>query len=159
MKEAAARLGVHVQTLRKWGATGVLRVVRLPGSGYRRVPLSEVERLEMEFGEQRHAVLREPAAVWEATPVKRGSATGRDQVRLLTAEEVSRYFHGSDPRPSDYEGFDYGKVLGIRSARTPTSAESEDVRRDRKQLQSYLEESGLTFDELMRQQRGRHWDR
>ena len=45
MKEAARILGVHQQTIRGWERRGLIRLVRLPGSGYRRVPRVEVERL------------------------------------------------------------------------------------------------------------------
>jgi excisionase family DNA binding protein len=45
LKEASSRLGVHPNTLRNWEEQGVIRLVRLPGSRHRRVPLSEVERL------------------------------------------------------------------------------------------------------------------
>ena len=45
LKEAADRLGVHPQTLRNWEARGTIQLVRLPNSGYRRVPAAEVERL------------------------------------------------------------------------------------------------------------------
>lgn len=45
LAEASARLSVHPNTLRNWGQAGTIRLVRLPGSRYRRVPVSEVERL------------------------------------------------------------------------------------------------------------------
>ncbi len=45
LKEASARLGVHPNTLRNWEQRGLVRLARLPGSRYRRVPESEVERL------------------------------------------------------------------------------------------------------------------
>jgi excisionase family DNA binding protein len=45
MKEAARMLGVHQQTIRSWEKRGLIRLVRLPGSGYRRVPRAEIERL------------------------------------------------------------------------------------------------------------------
>src|SRR5438067_753366 len=45
IREVAARLGVHENTVRNWIQKGFLRAARLPGSGYRRVPLVEVERL------------------------------------------------------------------------------------------------------------------
>lgn len=45
LKEASERLGVHPNTLRNWEEQGVIRLMRLPGSQHRRVPLSEVERL------------------------------------------------------------------------------------------------------------------
>jgi len=49
LKRAAQRLGVHEQTLRSWEKRKIIRMVRLPGSGYRRVPVEEVERLEGEM--------------------------------------------------------------------------------------------------------------
>jgi len=42
LKEAAERLGVHPNTLRNWKRRGVIRLARLPGSCYRRVPVYEV---------------------------------------------------------------------------------------------------------------------
>ena len=49
LKRAAQKLGVHEQTLRSWERRGLIRLVRLPGSGYRRVPIGEVERLQEEM--------------------------------------------------------------------------------------------------------------
>ncbi|MDA8144550.1 MAG: IS607 family transposase [Thermaerobacter sp.] len=43
--EAATLLGVSLMTLRRWEADGSLRVVRTP-HGSRRIPLSEVQRLQ-----------------------------------------------------------------------------------------------------------------
>jgi len=45
LKEAARILGVHENTLRSWEQRGLIRLIRLPGSRYRRVPAAEVERL------------------------------------------------------------------------------------------------------------------
>ncbi|MFQ6014063.1 MAG: helix-turn-helix domain-containing protein [Anaerolineae bacterium] len=45
LKEASKTLGVHVNTLRRWERRGLIRLVRLPGSRYRRVPREEVERI------------------------------------------------------------------------------------------------------------------
>ena len=45
MRDAARALGVHPNTVRNWANAGIIRVVRLPGSGYRRVPVTEVQRL------------------------------------------------------------------------------------------------------------------
>ena len=42
--EAAARLGVHENTIRNWTDRGILKAIRLPG-GHRRLPLREVDRL------------------------------------------------------------------------------------------------------------------
>ena len=44
LKQAAARLGVHPATLRRWADQGDILVVVTPG-GHRRFPQSEVERL------------------------------------------------------------------------------------------------------------------
>jgi putative resolvase len=43
--EASEMLGVCEKTLRVWGETGKIQVVRTPG-GHRRIPLSEVRRLQ-----------------------------------------------------------------------------------------------------------------
>lgn len=42
--EAARRLGVHIDTLRRWAADGKIESVRTPG-GQRRFPESEVDRI------------------------------------------------------------------------------------------------------------------
>lgn len=42
--EAAAALGVHVDTLRRWHAANLIRATRTP-SGHRRFPQSEIDRL------------------------------------------------------------------------------------------------------------------
>ena len=47
LKRAARLLGVHEQTLRSWEKRGIIRMVRLPGSHYRRVPAEEVARLSL----------------------------------------------------------------------------------------------------------------
>jgi MerR family transcriptional regulator, copper efflux regulator len=49
LKEAAEQLGVHPNTLRNWERRGVIRLDRLPGSRYRRVPVYEVQRVEREL--------------------------------------------------------------------------------------------------------------
>jgi excisionase family DNA binding protein len=46
LKRAAQVLGVHEQTLRSWEREGLIRMARLPRSGYRRVPVEEVKRLQ-----------------------------------------------------------------------------------------------------------------
>ena len=46
LKRAAQELGVHEQTLRSWERKGLIRMARLPQSGYRRVPAEEVKRLQ-----------------------------------------------------------------------------------------------------------------
>ncbi len=47
--QAAARLGVHPDTLRAWADKGMVPVVRLP-SGYRRFDPGEIERVRREMG-------------------------------------------------------------------------------------------------------------
>lgn len=46
---AAARLGVHQNTLRGWADRGLVPVVRLP-SGHRRFRSADIERLRHEMG-------------------------------------------------------------------------------------------------------------
>jgi len=73
VRETAGRLGVHENTVRNWADRGILRPLRLPGSGYRRFDVAEVDRLAREM---REAV----APVEEARVVrpKSGRAVGRD---------------------------------------------------------------------------------
>lgn len=49
VRETARRLGVHENTVRNWEERGIISAVKLPGSGYRRFDLSEVERLRSEM--------------------------------------------------------------------------------------------------------------
>jgi excisionase family DNA binding protein len=49
VRETARRLGVHENTVRNWANRGLLRPVRLPGSGYRRFEAADVERLALEM--------------------------------------------------------------------------------------------------------------
>lgn len=50
VRTAAKELGVHENTIRNWCDNGTIRgVVRLPGSGFRRIQWSEVERLRREL--------------------------------------------------------------------------------------------------------------
>ncbi len=46
LKRAAQQLGVHEQTLRSWERKGLIQLARLPKSGYRRVPVAEVQRIQ-----------------------------------------------------------------------------------------------------------------
>ena len=48
VREAAARLGVHENTIRNWEQRGILRAIHLPVSNYRRFELSEIERMARE---------------------------------------------------------------------------------------------------------------
>jgi excisionase family DNA binding protein len=52
VRDTARALGVHENTIRNWEARGLLRAVRLPGTGYRRFAAADVERLRDEMFEQ-----------------------------------------------------------------------------------------------------------
>ena len=45
MKEAKELLGVSTKTIQNWDKAGIINVVRTPG-GRRRIPLSEIERIQ-----------------------------------------------------------------------------------------------------------------
>jgi excisionase family DNA binding protein len=49
VRETAQQLGVHENTVRNWEARGVLRGIKLPGSGFRRFPREDVERMRREM--------------------------------------------------------------------------------------------------------------
>ncbi len=49
VRETARRLGVHENTIRNWEQRGLLRAMRLPGSGYRRFRADEVDQLRAEM--------------------------------------------------------------------------------------------------------------
>ncbi len=49
VRETARRLGVHENTVRNWQKRGLLRAMRLPGSGFRRFSIEDVERLRQEM--------------------------------------------------------------------------------------------------------------
>jgi len=51
VRDTARALGVHENTIRNWEARGLLRAVHLPGSGFRRFPAADVERLRAEMFE------------------------------------------------------------------------------------------------------------
>jgi excisionase family DNA binding protein len=51
VRDTARALGVHENTVRNWQERGILRAVRLPGSGYRRFSSQDVERLRAEMFE------------------------------------------------------------------------------------------------------------
>lgn len=49
VREAASRLGVHENTVRNWEKRGILRALRLPGSGHRRFDARQVEQMRKEM--------------------------------------------------------------------------------------------------------------
>lgn len=50
ISEAAAQLGVHANTLRGWADRGLVPVVRLPGSNYRRWTQAQVDAIKQQMG-------------------------------------------------------------------------------------------------------------
>jgi hypothetical protein len=52
VRDTARALGVHENTIRNWEARGLLRAVHLPGSGFRRFAVHDIERLRAEMFEQ-----------------------------------------------------------------------------------------------------------
>jgi hypothetical protein len=52
VRDTARALGVHENTVRNWESRGILRAVHLPGSGFRRFAVHDVERLRAEMFEQ-----------------------------------------------------------------------------------------------------------
>jgi len=73
VRETARRLGVYENTVRNWADRGILRAIRLPGSGYRRFAAEDVDRIARE--------MRAAAApVEEARAVRpeRGRVVGRE---------------------------------------------------------------------------------
>lgn len=73
VRETAQRLGVHENTVRNWAERGILRALRLPGSGYRRFDAAEVDRIASE--------MRDAAAPAVEAPTvrpQRGRAVSRD---------------------------------------------------------------------------------
>lgn len=51
VRQAAIQLGVHENTIRNWEERGLLHGIRLPGSGFRRFPKEEIERMRREMFE------------------------------------------------------------------------------------------------------------
>jgi excisionase family DNA binding protein len=52
VRQVAREMGVHENTIRNWEERGLLNAIRLPGSGFRRFPRDEVERMRREMLEQ-----------------------------------------------------------------------------------------------------------
>ena len=89
LKEASARLGVHPNTLRNWEQRGLVRLARLPGSRYRRVPVYEVQRLAREMEDERS---EETSWSAEAKPVE----TGRSH-QVIETDRVRIELPSDDP--------------------------------------------------------------
>lgn len=77
VRETAEMLDVHENTIRNWEQKGLLRGFRLPGSGFRRFPREEVERMRREMHEQ-YAPMDE--LIDDAPQVRISSATDGDEL-------------------------------------------------------------------------------
>jgi molybdopterin-binding protein len=82
--EAAEILGVSIDTLRRWEASGRLRVSRSKG-GQRLVALSEVRRLQ---AERRHAKAEQPIVAQSARNRFPGIVTKVERDRVAAVVEV-----------------------------------------------------------------------
>ena len=49
VREAARLIGVHENTVRKWEERGIIRAIHLPGSNFRRVPSTEIDRIRADM--------------------------------------------------------------------------------------------------------------
>jgi excisionase family DNA binding protein len=78
VRETARRLGVHENTVRNWEKRGLLRAIRLPGSGYRRFRFEDVERLRQGMLTQLAPADTGPA-VEPRRPVLRRTVHGDDE--------------------------------------------------------------------------------
>lgn len=86
--EAAARLGVHVNTLRRWADNGTIKAVRLP-SGYRRFEEAEINRKRWEMGHRdRPAYRTDKRRGMEA--IARGEMTPLVARLIATSEAIRR---------------------------------------------------------------------
>lgn len=82
--DAAAALGVSVDTLRRWADSGRLTIVRSRG-GQRRVPLGEVTRLA---AERRHAATAAPIVAGSARNRFSGVVTRIEKDRVAAVVEI-----------------------------------------------------------------------
>ena len=82
LKEAAEQLGVHPNTLRNWERRGVIRLERLPGSRYRRVPVYEVQRLAPESDEKRSEQTAWSAEIRPVESDRSGQVIETERVRI-----------------------------------------------------------------------------
>lgn len=71
ISEAARRLGVHANTLRKWADEGTIPVLRMP-SGHRRFAVAELERFRQAMAsppqDRRQKAPDQPEPVGGETP-------------------------------------------------------------------------------------------
>jgi excisionase family DNA binding protein len=68
VREAARTLGVHENTIRNWESRGLLKAIRLPGSGFRRFRPEDVQRLAAEMFDQLAPAVEGPVRKTERKP-------------------------------------------------------------------------------------------
>lgn len=76
VREAAKQLGLHENTVRNLEQRGVLKAVRLPGSGFRRFLKDDIERMRREMFAQYAPAVEIPKK--QRRPTKRRTATPAD---------------------------------------------------------------------------------
>jgi|JI10StandDraft_1071094.scaffolds.fasta_scaffold700639_2 excisionase family DNA binding protein len=113
LKKAAQQLGVHEQTLRSWERRGLLRMVRLPGSGYRRVPVEEVQRLAREMA----SPVGPPARSPDVHLVYPDTSPEAFAQAVQLAEQVKQYMEGVEADLA----FTFDEWLVQRRGRMPKS--------------------------------------
>jgi excisionase family DNA binding protein len=133
LAEAAARLGVHPTTLRRWADQGDVLVMVTPG-GHRRFPVAEVERLRGidtrgadERAVARHLVERALATTRVHLPEQAGAGwvAGYDDRERSEKRESGRRLMGL---LQTYLGGDAGgRAEALESARTLARAYARDA--------------------------------
>jgi len=76
--EAASRLGVHPNTLRRWAAAGLIRSIRLP-SGVRRFRPEEIDNLQDQINSGLLAKPSHPKPGWSIRLTAPSSPPGRSE--------------------------------------------------------------------------------
>ena len=94
LKQAAQQLGVHEQTLRSWERQGLIHLARLPKSGYRRVPIEEVVRIQTAMHTS-----QPPADVYMEPPRK-------DDAAVLQAQALAAVVRAEMANLSPAQSFD-----------------------------------------------------
>jgi excisionase family DNA binding protein len=110
LKKAAQQLGVHEQTLRSWERRGLLRMVRLPGSGYRRVPVEDVQRLAREMANPVG-----PSRTPDVQLVYPDTSSDAFAQAVRLAEQVKQYMEGGEADLA----VTFDEWLAQRRGRTP----------------------------------------
>ncbi len=93
LKRAAQQLGVHEQTLRSWERQGLIQLARLPKSGYRRVPVEEVQRIQtaMHSGQALAGVRMEPPKSDDAALAQASTLAATVRAELVGLASTSTF--------------------------------------------------------------------